>query len=117
MLTEIGELVLKVWYNLPNYYPNLELDEIVIMPNHIHFIIIINDKNEINKKYNISEVVGNLKSFATRNIRTFLDDSKFEVWQSRFYDRIIRNEVELLNVRNYIECNPLKWNEDEYFNP
>lgn len=84
------------------------------MPDHFHGILILdntltfkNDKED--KLFSLSEIIGKFKSFSTRKIREILaKGEKFE-WQKSFYDRIIRNESELYNIRKYIKENPLRW--------
>jgi len=62
---------------------------------------------------NLSAIIRGFKGTTTKNIRSF--GFKNFAWQSRFHDRIIRNEQELNNVRNYIINNPKNWREDDYF--
>ena len=117
VLNEIGNYTKKIWKEIPNHFQNIELDYFVIMPNHIHGIIIINPiiktKNNADVKtpymasLPLGDVIGKFKAAVTRwcNKNGYTNFS----WQSRFYDRIIRNEKELYNIRKYIEQNPLKW--------
>jgi putative transposase len=95
------------------------------MPNHLHGIIVINNPQEprtlekkefiVNGK-SISNVVRNFKTAVTTKIRKLYQDPEYIVWQSRFFDRKIRNEKELNAIRNYIVYNPMKW-EAEKNNP
>ncbi|MBK8399436.1 MAG: hypothetical protein IPL26_29865 [Leptospiraceae bacterium] len=129
-LNEYGKIVLECWNGLPDHYPDCILDEFVIMPNHIHGIIIVtrNNRNrrvqaclhptvttmttEIKRNNErIPAMVGSFKSAVTNKIRkTGLLNFQ---WQKSFHDRIIRDEVELYNVRNYIRNNPRNWYQDE----
>lgn len=84
------------------------------MPNHFHGIIILNSKPKetghapsLHKKHSLSNIVGSFKSGCTKQIRD--KGGKDFQWQERFYDRIIRNEKELYQIRNYIYNNPLRW--------
>ena len=114
VLSKFGKLIDEVLINIPSYY-NVEIDCYIIMPDHIHLIIIL-DKDENKKNYSLSDVMGKFKSFSCKKIREVLeDDEKFE-WQKSFYDRIIRNEKELYQIRKYIKENPLRW-EIEKDNP
>lgn len=107
VLSKFGNIIDEVLINIPSYY-NVEIDCYIIMPDHIHLIIIL-DKDESKKNYSLSDVIGKLKSFSCKKIRGVLeDDEKFE-WQKSFYDRIIRNEKELYQIRKYIQENPLRW--------
>lgn len=110
----LGRIVASCWSDLPNHYKNCELDFFVIMPNHVHGIIIINGENKSKIKYSVknhglSEIVRGFKSFSARKINEVLINHDQFHWQKSFYDRIIRNEKELFQIRRYIEQNPLKW--------
>ena len=116
VLTKFGNIVDEIWQNLPEYY-NVELDNYVIMPDHFRGIIIIDNYPDVgdrsNKKYhNLSEIIGKFKSYTTRKIKECLIEKKNFEWQKSFYDRIIRDENELYQIRKYIEENPLSWDID-----
>lgn len=111
VLTEFGKILDEVWNNLPKYY-NVELDYYIIMPDHFHAIIIIDNSimnMTVKKETDLSKVIGKFKSYSTRKIRERLKNGENFEWQKSFYDRIIRNEKELYNIRKYIQENPLKW--------
>ncbi|MCK4800223.1 transposase [Candidatus Parcubacteria bacterium] len=125
VLNECGEIVKKCWYDLPNHYHNCRLDEFIIMPNHNHGIIII-DNSVVGtglkpvrtkpiptgaKQYSLSEIIRGFKTFSSRKINEQNVNLIFR-WQSRFYDHIIRNEKSLDKIREYIVNNPLKWELD-----
>lgn len=116
----------------------LECDEFVIMPNHIHAIVIIKNENNIKSgnydnivethgraslrrrkmvrlPKSLSSFVAGFKSSVTKRINEFRNTPKQPVWQSRFYDHIIRNESELNKIREYIINNPLNWERDENY--
>jgi len=121
VLNEIGIHARKTWEEIPNHFQNIELDYFVIMPNHIHGIIIINKNskdvacNVSTNKYSQISPKGNSLSVIVRSYKSAVAKFAHEnglmsfSWQERFYDRIIRNEKELYNIRKYIEQNPLKW--------
>ncbi len=132
ILNDIGKIVEQCWYDLPNHYLNLILDEFIIMPNHFHCIMIINNHNinngnivetglrpvstnKTNKKHGLSEFVRALKSFSSRKINEYRNSKYPLIWQSRFYDHIIRNEYALNKIRQYIINNPLNWKSDENY--
>ena len=119
---QLGEILKKCWIDIPKHFQNAELDYYVIMPNHLHGIIILNESGKdvacnvsTDNKYSeispkpgsLSTIIRSLKSEVTREIHR-IGYHDFN-WQPRFYDRIIRNEKELYKIRNYIEKNPLKW--------
>ena len=119
ILTDIGEIIKQSWLYIPISSPFVILDEYVIMPNHVHGILLIDNPNEglelkekkfeIRKK-SLSIVMRTFKASVTARARKEHPDIK--LWQSRFYDSIIRNETHLQNVRKYIENNPLQWEEN-----
>ena len=130
ILNDIGKIVKKNWLNLSNYYSNCELDYYIIMPDHFHGIIIVNqsvgDRSPVpNEKTqqqlgdggpipykkigSIINMMAYFKYQSTIEINQLLKSPCRKIWQRSFYDRIIRNERELYNIRKYIEQNPLKW--------
>jgi REP element-mobilizing transposase RayT len=115
-LNDVGKIADKFWNEIPEHFPNAEIDEYIIMPNHIHGIIIINDVGDAKfaspttdrTKMLLSKIVQQFKRAVTVEIKSKKLSEHF-VWQRSFYDRIIRNERELFNIRKYIKQNPLKW--------
>ena len=106
-LSDFGKIVADCWYDLPNHYSNIILDEFVVMPDHIHGIIIIRNGSDNKIKHGISEFIRAFKSFSSRRINEFNAVTvKSRIWQPRFYDRIIRSDNELNRVRLYIKNNP-----------
>uniref|UniRef100_A0A832DK82 Transposase n=1 Tax=Ignavibacterium album TaxID=591197 RepID=A0A832DK82_9BACT len=118
-LNDIGKLTEKFWQEIPVHFKTAEIDYYIIMPNHIHGIIIINELpplvetghapslQEQTKRYSLSNIIGSFKSAVSNKIHK-IGYNQFQ-WQPRFYERIIRNEKELFRIRKYIEQNPLKW--------
>ena len=101
ILNKYGVIVDEICSNLPAHF-NIELDEYIIMPNHFHGIIIISEDSQ----HSLSTIIGSFKSFVSRKVKKTKPDF---AWQKSFYDRIIRNEKELYQIRKYIRQNPLKW--------
>jgi putative transposase len=126
ILNKIGEIVLNELKNTEIIRKNIKLDEFIIMPNHIHGIIIINSVEthcnaslQFSNKFgpqinNLASIIRGFKGTTTKQINN-MQNEKFFQWQARFYDRIIRNEKELFNIRQYIVNNPIKWQYDEYY--
>jgi putative transposase len=115
-LSDIGQIVLECLQNRPRKLSYVSLDQFVIMPDHLHAIIHIdNPEAERTKKENtftvkersLSEVVRNFKSAVTLLSRK--NYPGMCVWQNRFHDRIIRSDQELHAIRKYIEDNPTQW--------
>jgi REP-associated tyrosine transposase len=109
VLTAFGNIVKEAWADLPNHYSNCCLDEFVIMPDHIHGIIIIEKKSTELKQHGLSEIMRAFKSFSSKRINEIIGNGNKFKWHKSFYDRIIRDENELVNVRKYIRQNPVKW--------
>ncbi len=112
----IGEIAESCLNNIPKSSSYASLDSFVIMPDHIHVIIGIDNPDEkvdipekifSPRKRSLSIVVRNFK--AAVSIFAGRIDPSLTIWQSRFYDRIIRNERELNSIRKYIEDNPMAW--------
>ena len=117
---ETGELAEKLWLDIPEHFRCVELDEYVIMPNHIHGIVVISNvgnaymrslRNERNKML-LSNVIQQYKAAVTREINKLELIPDFK-WQKSFYDHIIRNEVSLTKIRNYMQTNPVTWDNDK----
>ena len=127
-LNHLGKIVYEEWLKTKEIRKNVDLDEFIIMPNHLHGIVIIKykinvethcnaslQKNVFNKfgpqKHNLASIIRGFKSKTTNRIHQ-LGFYDFH-WQLRFYDHIIRNEKSLDEIRQYIKTNPLKWEDDE----
>ena len=119
--SNIANIVIEEWLNTALLRSNVELDEWVLMPNHLHSIMInksqenldSNDDNQsILRSNSLGSIIGQFKSVSTKRIRK---EGLIEFsWQPRFYEHIIRDEQSLMNIRKYIQLNPLKWEIDEY---
>ena len=118
-LNQIGQLAYNDWQNLPNHYPYLKLGEFIIMPDHMHGIIINlhprkiemystgRNMSEISpKKGSIPSIIRSFKGGITRKCGDLC--WKFK-WQSSYYDQIIRDQTHLKNVTKYIQNNPKNW--------
>ncbi|GJQ63179.1 MAG: hypothetical protein SCALA702_22320 [Melioribacteraceae bacterium] len=114
-LTQYGEILNSVWLDLPNFNEGIMLDSYCIMPNHFHGIAQLNFPSyPVNKStVPLTEIIRQLKSYSAKKINLERGTPGAPVWQRSFFDRIIRNERELYEVRLYIEQNPLKWSIDQ----
>jgi len=125
-LNRYGEIAQQYWLEIPQHFDIVELDEFVVMPNHVHGIIIIHDVGDVvgnavgnaymrslqaRTKMLLSKAVQQYKAAVTREIHNMEHDNKFQ-WQKSFYDHIIRNDFALFKIRTYIQNNPLKWEFD-----
>ncbi|WP_291721430.1 transposase [Bernardetia sp.] len=128
-LSHVGVIVDVLWHQIPMYRPYLELEEFVIMPNHLHAIITIDKPQEIESdttddftttrfqnqgKDTISSIIGGFKSGVTKHINRLGLES---AWQERFHDHIIRNEKSYQRIANYIQTNVENWEDDRFYTP
>ena len=121
-LNKLGKIVDEEWIRTKTLRSQVELDYYVVMPNHIHGIVIIEGSEVVEThrdaslhtiKNNLSDIIRGFKGSVTKRIRSkgYLNFA----WQPRFYDHIIRNENDLYRIRTYIQNNPMKWELDEYY--
>jgi len=109
-LTEFGKITEKYIENINDVYEYVKVDKYVIMPDHIHLLIIIDrpfDGGEIKggqgaDRPTLNDIVRSVKVMVRKEIG-------YSIFQNSFYDHIIRNEQDLYETRKYIENNPLKW--------
>jgi REP element-mobilizing transposase RayT len=117
-LNEIGKIVEKCWEEIPRHFMDVELDEYVIMPNHFHGIIILNEqcRGEVTsplQKPTLGKVIAYFKYQSTKLINEIHAAPGNRFWQRSYYEHIIRSDKELNNIREYIVNNPMQWNVDE----
>ena len=138
-LSEIGKMANKYWDEIPEHFPFVKLDAFVVMPNHVHGIIIIDKpdngtgnvdtqnfaylpqskqqtrfKNKFGpQSKNLASIIRGYKIGVTKNAKKI--DANW-AWQPRYYDHIIRNNISFERIRNYILLNPQKWNDDKFNN-
>ncbi len=124
--TKLGDLVQQAWINLPNQFPNIETDEFIIMPNHLHGIIIVGADLVSARPCQGADTrpaptVGNMScAFKSKCVRDYIEGIKncgwprfnAKIWQRNFYEHIIRNDRSLYKIREYIINNPLRWELD-----
>ena len=106
---DYGMIAQTELFDIETHYTNIMVDKCVVMPNHIHAIIVIKDSGN----HHLSTVIGQYKSGVTRKIREKLPDKM--VWQRSYHDHIIRNEKQYLKIWEYIENNPAKWEMDCFY--
>jgi len=139
---QFGKVLNTIWNDIPAHFKNVILDEFIIMPNHLHGIIIITDKNtDVGAKHSLNtktpvihqsntnaspmqnhpkgtksgslpSIIQNFCSITTRKINRIRKTPGSKLWQRNYSDRIIRNKKELNKIRQYIINNPLKWHLD-----
>jgi REP element-mobilizing transposase RayT len=136
-MSDAGNMVQNVWHELPGRFSEIHIDEFIIMPNHIHGIIILNVGAPLvgalfpasdNAKARagtrpaptLGDVVGTFKSISTHEYTDGVRQKNWppfngKLWQRNYYEHIIRSESELHKIREYIVNNPLNWEADENY--
>lgn len=114
-LNTYGEIIQLHWDSLPKHYHYVELDKFIIMPNHIHGIIVLTDNSTCKKRHGLPEIIRGFKTFSARRINKIRHLSGVSVWQRGYYEHIIRNEKSLMAICEYIVKNPLSWEKDELY--
>jgi putative transposase len=124
ILSNPGKIAMECLEKIPIIHPAINLDTWVVMPNHVHAIIIREETVETPhwgvsttgrnwRSGVLGAIINQYKSVCTKRIHT-LGCEDF-TWQARFYDHIIRDEREWNNIRMYILENPINWTKDEYY--
>ena len=113
-LLSFGKIVDKYIKKFNDFYEYTVVDKYVIMPNHIHMIILIKNgasgTSPPTKQHSvIPQFVSTLKRFVNKEV-------DHNIFQRSFYDHIIRDQNDYLQIWQYIDTNPAKWQEDKYYN-
>ena len=115
-LSPIGHAIVRCWTAIPSHFPGVEIDVSVVMPNHIHGIILITAVAQTTPAppapHSLSAIVGSFKAAVTREVNRGTAPVVQQIWQSGFYEHIIRDEKSLAQIRQYVVDNPLKWHLD-----
>jgi len=116
-LNKFGLMVQSIWSDIPKFYPNIEIGEFVVMPNHFHGIVIISENNGRTQgsapTLPLPDIIQRFKSLTTTRY-CHMTNLSTKLWQRNYYDHIIRNEQSLRQICLYIKNNPAKWDMDEY---
>lgn len=120
-LSAIGRIAAEQWNAIPQRFPNVELDEFVVMPNHIHGILMITVGAlptvvgaPLAGAPTVGDIVGAYKSLCVHNGLKWIKQNHpgrilGKLWQRNYWEHIIRNEHELNRIRKYIHNNPTQW--------
>jgi len=123
VLNDAGMMAEKHWHDIPANFPHIELDEFVIMPNHIHGILSItasvgaknfsplHSKQGHGPSKTIGSVIRGFKIGVTKWMRQ--NTPVYNVWQRNYYEHVIRDDASLNLIRQYIVENQSRWSEDE----
>jgi putative transposase len=121
-INDAGQIIQRMWESIPIQYPDTKLDAFVVMPNHIHGIIIVGaqfiapsftaisgkepDAGVMNHAPTLGSIIRSLKAKSTRMIRQ--DFFPQFAWQRNYYEHVIRNDTALNKIREYISTNPMR---------
>jgi len=105
------------WLSLASLYDYVTLDEYVIMPNHLHGIIVISDPRRGGSRTAptgkpLGRIVGAFKTISSKRINEMRGATGLPVWQRNYYEHVIRDDRDLAAVRQYIVDNPACWADD-----
>jgi len=147
-LSPTGRIIEVEWQRLGYHFPHIRLDAFVVMPNHLHGIIIVNDlvgatrhaqdgvregddrmqdqtrvggdgsplpgmRSNGPPAGSLGAMIGQFKSRATKRIWARLEKDRTPVWQRNYYEHIIRDEADLRRIRDYIQNNAARWEQDQ----
>ncbi|MBQ2928542.1 MAG: transposase [Oscillospiraceae bacterium] len=113
---EAGRIAEKMIRKIPEKYPDVSVDNYVVMPNHIHLLLAINEPDKMrNASPAMGTVVGWYKYQVTKMVNEMSGTQGTKLFQRSFRDHIIRGEKDYLKIWEYIEYNPLKWREDCFY--
>jgi REP element-mobilizing transposase RayT len=137
-LDQAGKIVEKTWQNIPMHFPNTSCEIFVVMPNHIHGIIDINNdqivearhasplrsknlksqsvKSDGVKPQSLGAIIGSFKSAVTKQLHQTKIINQEKIWQRNYYEHIIRDEQDYQQIVEYILSNPFNW-EFDHENP
>ncbi len=116
-MNPLGRTVDETWRWLARRYTHLDLDQWVVMPNHLHGIIILTNDCRggsrtaptMIKRKPLGQLIGAFKTVSTKRINKMRGTPGARMWQRNYYEHIIRNDDELDQIRQYIIDNPSRW--------
>ena len=140
-LNDSGKMVRATWDEIPAHYAGVEIDQFVVMPNHIHGVITLvgagpracpdgvgQPQVEVEGQpqgvaptgYSLSKVVHRFKTMTTKKYTDGVKQNGWQpfpgkLWQRNYYEHIIRNDEAYLKIAEYIQTNPQLWEEDTYY--
>jgi putative transposase len=114
-----GRMVESIWCVIPGHYSNVSIDAFVVMPNHVHGLLFIT-KDLVGARFiapesiapNLGEVVRAFKARCSHAINK-IHGKGTPLWQRNYYEHVVRDEDDLMRIREYIENNPAQWALDE----
>ncbi|MGI6604111.1 MAG: transposase [bacterium] len=135
-LNDWGVITERCWTEIPSHFPNVALDAFVVMPNHVHGIIVIRKRNApVGARHavplqstgifqtcieqfgrpvsgSIPTIIRSFKAAVTRQINELRGTPGVPIWQRNYYEHVIRDEESLDRIREYVAGNPAQWDQD-----
>ena len=108
-----GKIAEEAVLEITRHSSSVRVDKFVVMPNHIHMILVIGCDNKDEKNPSLTQVIGLFKSGVTREIHKTAPGEK--VWQRSFHDHIIRNQMDYERIWHYIDTKPVRWEKDCFY--
>jgi putative transposase len=126
-LNDLGRIVVNEWARSASIRPEIDLDAFVVMPNHLHGIVVIDatvgttgrvgahGRAPLQRRTprSLGSFVAGFKSATTTHVNALRGTPRAPLWQRNYHDRVIRDENELARIRTYINDNPLRWPDNE----
>ena len=108
-LSKIGAIAHQKIKAIPLHYEHVHIDKFVVMPNHVHMIMVLSKGNQAD----VEQIIAQYKAGVTRKVRNIYPN--IEIWQRSFHDHIIRNQNSYEKIWLYIEGNPQNWHKDCFY--
>lgn len=118
-LNAAGMMAQEIWQEMPEQYPGVDLDAFVVMPNHVHgIVVLVGPRQTQGAAPTLPDIV---RQYKTLTMKRYADGVRHcgwrpfpgRLWQRNYWERVIRDEQELQAVREYIQNNPAQWAEDQ----
>jgi putative transposase len=117
-LNQYGKIAELVWQEIPLHYPDINNNIFIVMPNHIHGLISLQESRRAGSKpapttgFPLSEIVRAFKTYSSRRINQLRNTPGAQIWQRGYYEHVIQSENEYHQIGEYILFNPAKWESD-----
>ena len=123
LLNDWGQVTQRCWHDIPAHFPQVELDAFVVMPNHIHGIMVIDKgtacRAPTGEQFgrpvpgSIPTIVRSFKAAVTKGINAYRQTPGEKLWQRNYWEHIIRNDREMNHIREYVQNNSAQWETDK----